>query len=446
MKAPAKVSPDPGASRAMADLPTGTVTFLLTDIEDSTGLVTRLRDGYVDTLNEHRRLLRDAVEEASGQEIDARGDELFVVFTRASDAVAAALAAQRALTAHAWPEGGSVRVRMGIHTGEPSVGTDGYTGLDVHRAARIVAAGHGGQVLVSAATRNLLADESDGFTLKELGSYRLAGLPRPERIFQLVAADLDADFPPLRTAVRGNESVFSGEERELEAAAQAAVARSQPVEGRLRVVLAEDSVLLREGVARILLDAGFEIVGQAGSADELLLKVRSYSPDVAIVDIRMPPTHTDEGLRAAQEIRERHPGVGVLVLSQYIEPTYAMELLAENAEGVGYLLKDRISDVKEFAAAVRRVGEGGSALDPAIVTQLVGRRRKDDPIDHLTPREREVLELMAQGRSNSGIAERLVVTERAVEKHVTSIFEKLRLPPAAEDHRRVLAVLAFLRA
>ena len=446
MRAPAKVSPDPSASRAMADLPTGTVTFLLTDIEDSTGLVTRLRDGYVDTLNEHRRLLRDAVEEASGQEIDARGDELFVVFTRASDAVAAALAAQRALTAHAWPEGGSVRVRMGIHTGEPSVGTDGYTGLDVHRAARIVAAGHGGQVLVSAATRNLLADESDGFTLKELGSYRLAGLPRPERIFQLVAADLDADFPPLRTAVRGNESVFSGEERELEAAAQAAVARSQPVEGRLRVVLAEDSVLLREGVARILLDAGFEIVGQAGSADELLLKVRSYSPDVAIVDIRMPPTHTDEGLRAAQEIRERHPGVGVLVLSQYIEPTYAMELLAENAEGVGYLLKDRISDVKEFAAAVRRVGEGGSALDPAIVTQLVGRRRKDDPIDHLTPREREVLELMAQGRSNSGIAERLVVTERAVEKHVTSIFEKLRLPPAAEDHRRVLAVLAFLRA
>ena len=446
MRAPAKVSPDPSASRAMADLPTGTVTFLLTDIEDSTGLVTRLRDGYVDTLNEHRRLLRDAVEEASGQEIDARGDELFVVFTRASDAVAAALAAQRALTAHAWPEGGRVRVRMGIHTGEPSVGTDGYTGLDVHRAARIVAAGHGGQVLVSAATRNLLADESDGFTLKELGSYRLAGLPRSERIFQLVAADLDADFPPLRTAVRGNESVFSGEERELEAAAQAAVARSQPVEGRLRVVLAEDSVLLREGVARILLDAGFEIVGQAGSADELLLKVRSYSPDVAIVDIRMPPTHTDEGLRAAQEIRERHPGVGVLVLSQYIEPTYAMELLAENAEGVGYLLKDRISDVKEFAAAVRRVGEGGSALDPAIVTQLVGRRRKDDPIDHLTPREREVLELMAQGRSNSGIAERLVVTERAVEKHVTSIFEKLRLPPAAEDHRRVLAVLAFLRA
>ena len=214
----------------------------------------------------------------------------------------------------------------------------------------------------------------------------------------------------------------------------------------MRVVLAEDSVLLREGVARILADAGFDIVGQAGTADDLMLKVRSYTPDVAIVDIRMPPTHTDEGLRAAQEIREKHPGVGVLVLSQYVEPAYAMELLAESAEGVGYLLKDRISDVREFADAVRRVGEGGSALDPTIVSQLVGRRRRDDPIDQLTPREREVLGLMAEGRSNSGIAEQLVVTERAVEKHVTSIFSKLRLPAAPEDHRRVLAVLAYLRS
>jgi len=213
----------------------------------------------------------------------------------------------------------------------------------------------------------------------------------------------------------------------------------------VRVVLADDTVLLREGVARILDEAGFEVVGQAGNADELMLKVRSYSPDVAIVDIRMPPTHTDEGLRAAQEIREKHPTCGVLVLSQYVEAGYAMELLADSAEGVGYLLKDRVSDVNEFADAVRRVGEGGSALDPTIVSQLVGRRRRDDPIDQLTPREREVLGLMAEGRSNSGIAEQLVVTERAVEKHVTSIFSKLRLPASAEDHRRVLAVLTYLR-
>jgi DNA-binding NarL/FixJ family response regulator len=214
----------------------------------------------------------------------------------------------------------------------------------------------------------------------------------------------------------------------------------------MRLVIAEDSVLLREGLARLLEDAGFDVVAQTGSAQDLMLKVRSYSPDVVVVDIRMPPTHTDEGLRAAQEIREAHPDVGVLVLSQYVEPGYAMELLAESAEGVGYLLKDRVSDVAEFAAAVRRVGEGGSALDPAIVSQLVGRRRREDPIDTLTARERDVLELMAEGRSNSGIAERLVVTERAVEKHVTSIFGKLRLPPASEDHRRVLAVLAFLRS
>ncbi len=215
-------------------------------------------------------------------------------------------------------------------------------------------------------------------------------------------------------------------------------------EPRLRVAIAEDTVLLREGIARLLEEAGFEIVGQSSTADDLLLKVRSYHPDVAIVDIRMPPTHTDEGLRAAKTIREQHPDVGVLVLSEYLEPAYAMEVISDNAEGVGYLLKQRVSELDDFASAVRRVAEGGSALDPAIVTQLVGRRRSDDPISSLTPREREVLELMAEGRSNPAIAERLVVTERAVEKHVTNIFGTLRLSATPEDHRRVLAVLAFL--
>ena len=215
-------------------------------------------------------------------------------------------------------------------------------------------------------------------------------------------------------------------------------------ERRVRVVIAEDSILLREGIARILDETGFEVVGQSSNADDLLLKVRSYRPDVVIVDIRMPPTHTEEGLRAAKTIREQHPQVGVLVLSQYVEATYAMELIADDAQGVGYLLKDRVSDVGEFVSAVQRVADGGSALDPAIVTQLVGRRRRDDPISRLTPREREVLELMAEGRSNQAIAERLVVTERAVEKHVTNIFGKLKLTATPEDHRRVLAVLAFL--
>ena len=211
-------------------------------------------------------------------------------------------------------------------------------------------------------------------------------------------------------------------------------------------MLAEDSVLLREGVARLLTEEGFEVVGQVDNADDLVRRVGFSKPDVAVVDIRMPPTHTDEGLRAAKQIRERFPQVGVLVLSQYAEPDYALELLAESSEGVGYLLKDRVADVEEFCSAVRRVGQGGSALDPAVVSQLVGRRRRDDPLAELTPRERDVLELMAEGRSNTGIAERLVVTERAVEKHVTSIFQKLGLPQAGEDHRRVLAVLTYLRS
>lgn len=214
----------------------------------------------------------------------------------------------------------------------------------------------------------------------------------------------------------------------------------------MRIVIAEDSVLLREGLARLLADSGFDVVGQAENGEQLLLKVRSYDPDVAIVDIRMPPTHTDEGLRAAHEIRAKHPRTGVLVLSQYVEPGYALELLQDSAEGIGYLLKDRVADVDEFTAAVRRVADGGSALDPTVVSQLVGRNRRDDPLEGLTPREREVLGLMAEGRSNQGIAARLVITERAVEKHVTSIFGKLRLPAASADHRRVLAVLTFLRS
>jgi DNA-binding NarL/FixJ family response regulator len=214
----------------------------------------------------------------------------------------------------------------------------------------------------------------------------------------------------------------------------------------VRVAIAEDSVLLRAGLARLLDDAGFEVVAQCADADDLLLKVRSYSPDVAIVDIRLPPTHNDEGLRAALEIRANHPSVGVLVLSQYVELGLALKLLADSAEGVGYLLKDRISDVNDFVAALRRVADGGSALDPIIVSTLVSRQRPDDPLAELTPREREVLELMAAGSSNQGIADKLVITVRAVEKYVSSIFTKLGLPSTGSESRRVLAVLTFLRS
>jgi DNA-binding NarL/FixJ family response regulator len=212
----------------------------------------------------------------------------------------------------------------------------------------------------------------------------------------------------------------------------------------MRVVVADDSVLLREGIVRLLEERGFQVVGQAGDAEDLLRKVSAHKPDVAVVDIRMPPTNTDDGLRAALEIRSARPETAVLVLSQYMEE-YAFELVRQTAAGVGYLLKDRVADVELFVQAIRQVAAGGSALDPEVVGQLV-RSRRDDPLRDLTRREREVLELMAEGRSNQAIGEQLVLTERAVEKHVTSIFLKLGLPPAPEDHRRVLAVLTFLRS
>ena len=400
----------------MPDLPDGTVTLVFTDVEGSTQLVRQLGDAYAQLLGDHRRLLREAVEQAQGHVVDHRGDEFFMVFDDPCRAAEAITAAQQAFATHSWPEGVELRVRVGLHTGQPTFRDGAYYGLDVHRAARIAQAGSGGQILLSQSTR----DELDrSFELEDLGEHELPGLVEPERLFQLTVPGLPARFPPLSTARKG----FRG----------------------MRVVLADDSVLLREGIARLLEDAGFEIVAQSGTAEDLLRHVGMHKPDVALVDIRMPPTQTDEGLRAAKQIRERWPDTGVLVLSQYVESAYAMELLGENAEGVGYLLKDRVSDVDEFAAAVRRVGEGGSALDPAVVSQLVGRRRRDDPLEELTPREREVLGLMAEGRSNQAIAESLVITLRAVEKHVTSIFSKLRLPASAEDHRRVLAVLTYLQ-
>ena len=215
----------------------------------------------------------------------------------------------------------------------------------------------------------------------------------------------------------------------------------------MRVVVADDSVLLREGLVRLLTETGFEVAGQAGDAEELLAAVDLQRPDVAIVDIRMPPTHTDEGLRAARELRVRYPSMGILVLSQYVRPSYAVELLQGGAEGIGYLLKDRVSDVGQLSDSVRRVAEGGSVLDPSVVAQLVGRpRHGQDPLEDLTNREREVLGLMAEGRSNKAIADGLFITEHTVEKHVQNIFLKLEIPTTADDHRRVLAVLTFLNS
>jgi DNA-binding NarL/FixJ family response regulator/class 3 adenylate cyclase len=390
------------------------LTFFFSDIEDSSGLLARLGDAYPVVLAEARELQRGAVEREGGREIDCRGDELFVGFDCVEAAAAAALEIQRAFAAHPWPADERVRVRIGLHSGEAEEVGGGYVGLDVHRTSRICEAGHGGQVLVSAEAADAL-----GAGTRELGTFELRGLLGPEQIFQL-AEDPASEFPPLRNV------------REHERA--------------LRTVIADDSTLLREGLARLLEEAGIEVVGQARDAAELMLKVRSYHPDVAIVDIRMPPTQTDEGIRAALEIRAKHPETGVLVLSQHVAHTYAAELLGDSAEGLGYLLKDRVTDVDEFAAAVRRVAGGGSALDPLVVAELVGRNRAHDPLARLSVREREVLELMAEGRTNPAIGELLFISPRAVEKHVTSIFTKLGLPAAPQDHRRVLAVLTFLRS
>jgi DNA-binding NarL/FixJ family response regulator len=214
----------------------------------------------------------------------------------------------------------------------------------------------------------------------------------------------------------------------------------------MRVVVADDVMLTREGIVRLLEDAGVEVVAQAEDAESLVRRVRATEPDAAIVDIRMPPTHTDEGLVAASMIRTELPNVAVLILSQYIEPSYAMRLLEEHPERVGYLLKERVFDVAILVDALRRIGDGETVIDPTIVSRLVGRRRREDPLAALSPREREVLGLMAEGRSNAAMAEALAVSERAVEKHVTAIFSKLDLPRAVADHRRVLAVLTFLRS
>jgi DNA-binding NarL/FixJ family response regulator/class 3 adenylate cyclase len=403
-------------SAIVRDLPTGTVTFLFADIEGSTALQQDPRVDYAAAVSLLRRLLRETVAAHGGAEADAVGDEYVAAFAEPVAGADAAFATQRKLRDTEWPDGATVRVRIGLHVGSPSLGEEGYTGLDVVRASRIANAGHGGQIVVS----DELLHALNGIASRDLGGHRLEGLAQPERIHQLLADDLPRDFPPLRNTV---STLGAG----------------------ISVVLADDTVLLREGIARLLSDAGFDVVAQSGAPDDLLRHVGIHRPNVAIVDIRMPPTHTDEGLRAAAEIRQRFPDTGVLVLSQYVEPAFAMGLFATITRGIGYLLKDRVADLDEFASAVRRIAEHGSVLDPAVVAELFGRKRRDDPLSVLTPREREVLELMAEGRSNQAIADRLYVTPRAIEKHVTNIFVKLGLPATTEDHRRVLAVVAFLQ-
>jgi class 3 adenylate cyclase/DNA-binding NarL/FixJ family response regulator len=411
------------------ELPGGTITFLFTDIEGSTRLLKRLGgDDYKLLLAEHHDLFRELFVEYAGREVDTQGDAFFVVFQRAKDAVATTLAAQRAVAAHSWPQQVDVRVRMGMHTGEPARAAERYIGLGVHRAARICSVAHGGQILLSHATYAVLADELlPDLRFRDLGEHTLKDLDRPERLYQLVAPDLPSDFPPLRG---------TGAALPDEAAASAGE----------RLVVADDSVLLREGLVRLLRDAGFAVVGTAANADELLQKVAELRPSIAITDIRMPPTQTDEGLLAAHEIRRLYPEMSVLVLSQYIEPRYATRLLEEYPERMGYLLKDRVSDVAVLADAIRRIDRGECVIDPTIVSRLMSRRRRGGAVAALTDDERELLALVAEGHSNESIAERFGVDPDGVEEDVKDLFAKLEIDTAPNDVRRALAVLASMRS
>jgi class 3 adenylate cyclase/DNA-binding NarL/FixJ family response regulator len=427
-----------------ADLPGGTVTFLFTDIEGSTRMLKQLGERYAEVLLGHQRVLREAFEAAAGREVDTQGDAFFIVFPRAKDAVAGALAAQRELRRESWPDGVEVRVRMAMHTGEPALAGERYIGLGVHRAARICAAGHGGQVLLSQSSYSVLVDDVlPDIDFRDLGDHRLKDLDRPERIYQLVVPDLPAEFPPLKTLgqVTPEAIPFAGREQELVAGAAAALSRDA-----VRVVVADDSVLLREGLCRLLEDSGFEVVGRAADAEELLREVAATQPTVAITDIKMPPTHTDEGLVAAQQIRAEYPEMGVLVLSQYLDSRYAMRLLEEFPERVGYLLKERVSDVAVLADAIRRVVDGETVIDPTIVSRLMKRQRGAGPVGALPDEDRELLALVAEGLGDEAIAHRLGLDPPTVAERVGELFRTFGLEGKPDEVRRVLSVLTVLRS
>jgi class 3 adenylate cyclase/DNA-binding NarL/FixJ family response regulator len=335
------------------------LTFLFTDVEGSTLLLERLGPGYGIVLEMHRALISAAITSNGGRVVDCIGDEFFAAFPDAQGAVAAAVDAQRRLGAEQWPQGAPVRVRIGVHSGRAHTAGDGFVGLAVHHTARVCQTARGGEILVSDTV------DMNGFDVVDLGEHCLKGIPRPTRLLRVVADGLETDFPPL----------FG----------------SAPASASLRVALADDSVLLREGVAALLEEEGFDVVGQAGTAEDLLALIDEELPDVAIVDIRMPPTKTDEGIRATHEIKRRHPRTGVLLLSSYLDVKSAVELFDAQSEGIGYLLKERVADVEDFTDAVRKVAGGGSVLDVAILEVL----RDGNP----TERELALLELAAGSRS-----------------------------------------------
>jgi DNA-binding NarL/FixJ family response regulator/class 3 adenylate cyclase len=381
------------------------VAVMFTDLVRSTELFDRLSAEQAEEVRRsHFDALREVVEASAGETVKTLGDGIMAVFGLASAAVDCAVAAQRRFSVKDM-DISLAGLRAGIAVGEATVEGDDYHGPPVVEAARLCSAASPGQILSARTVRQIVGRGSE-HAFEPVEPLTLRGFADP------LEADVVVWTPPDTAAPR--------------------------------VLLADDAVVVRQGIARVLEDDGFQVVGQAGDAEQLLQLTAELLPDVVVTDIRMPPSFELEGLQAAMEIRRRFPNIGVLVLSQHVVTEYAVQLLGEGSTGVGYLLKERITAIDAFTAAVRRVAGGGTAVDPEIVAALMDGSFAEDPLGALTEREREVLSLMAQGLSNPGIAERLVVSPRTVESHVAGIFEKLDIPPESQDDRRVQAVLRHL--
>ncbi len=338
-------------------------------------------------------------------------------FRSSRDAIAAAVELQNRFVREATSDADlPLLVGIGLDVGEAVPVEGGYRGGALNLAARLCSLAGPGEILASQTVVHL-AGALDGILYENRGETRLKGMQDPVPVFKVLGSE--DPIGKLAASKIGNT---------------------------MRVILADDSVLLREGIARLLTDSGFKVIAQVGDAEQLIRAVKADPPDIAVTDIRMPPTQTDEGLRAAHQIRAEHPEVAVLLLSQYVEPDFAMELISAGAAKLGYLLKDRVTNLQEFTDAVRRVGNGGSVIDPEVVSRLVGRARQASPLETLSEREREVLALMAEGRSNQAISEKMFLSAKSIEGHVRNIFTKLGLSTAPDDHRRVLAVLTYLRS